>query len=114
MNAIVKAWRRLKLRMTKRNLREMIQSENRFDIGDLVHVKDKSFDILTGGNFYTFMGTGEVVNAYYGYQMNIGHSWCYEVEYNTSGGLRHVDYREAEICMDAAWAREKKLKELGI
>ena len=63
MNAIVRICRKLKLRMAKRNLREMIQSENRFDIGDWVHVKDQSFDIFTGGNFYTFAGTGEVVNA---------------------------------------------------
>lgn len=124
MNAIVKAWRKFKIGVVKRRLKDIIGSECKFQIGDCVRVKDQSFD-LTGSKFYSFRGAGEVVDAYYGYQMNKGHRWHYKVSYKnlyhgktTTGEYRRnkviITYEEHEICIDAAWLRGKRLKKLGI
>ena len=110
MNAIVKAWRNFKIRVAKH--RQNINVDNKFQIGDFVNVKDQSFD-LTGSKFYSFRGTGEVVNAYYGYQMHIGYKWHYKVQYKRRNKVI-VDYEESEIQIDIAWIREQKLKKLGI
>ena len=113
MNVILKAWRKFKIGVVKRRLKDIIGSECKFQIGDCVHVKDQSFD-LTGSKFYSFRGAGELVDAYYGYQMNKGHRWFYEVQYKTESNTHTITYEEHEICIDAAWIRDKRLKKLGI
>jgi hypothetical protein len=113
MNVILKAWRKFKIGVVKRRLKNIIGSECKFQIGDCVHVKDQSFD-LTGSKFYSFRGTGEVVDAFYGYQMNKGHKWYYEVCYKTESNTHTITYEEHEICIDVAWIRAKRLKKLGI
>jgi hypothetical protein len=113
MNAIVKAWRKFKLAVAKR--RQMIGVENKFKIGDFVNVKDGVGWIDTRifhGEFY-FGETGEVVDAFYGFDMNTGYRWHYEVQYKRRETVI-VLYEEHEICIDTAWIREEKLKELGI
>ena len=109
MNLILKAWRNFKIRLAKR--RQSIGVENKFQLGDWVTVRDQSFD-LTGSKFYSFRGAGEVVDAFYGYQMHRGHRWHYKVQYKKRDTI--VLYEEQEICIDVAWIREKKLKKLGI
>jgi hypothetical protein len=111
MNLILKAWRNFKIRVAKR--RQSIGVENKFQIGDWVHVKDQSFD-LTGSKFWSFRGTGEVVDAYYGYQMHVGYRWHYKVSYKTGSNTHTITYEEQEICIDVAWIRDKRLKNLGI
>lgn len=110
MNFIIKAWRNFKLVVAKR--RQKIPTENKFKIGDFVNVKEQSFD-LSGSKFYSFRGTGEVVDAYYGYQMHLGYKWYYKVQYKRRNKVI-VDYEESEIQIDIAWIREQKLKKLGI
>ena len=110
MNVILKAWRKFKLAVAKRSL--SIGVENKFQIGDWVAVKDQSFD-LVGSKFYSFRGAGEVVDAFYGYQMNTGWRWHYEVQYKRKDAVI-ILYEEHEICIDAAWIRDKRLKKLGI
>lgn len=111
MNVILKAWRNFKIRVSKR--RQSIGVENNFQLGDFVHVKDQSFD-LTGSKFYSFRGAGEVVDAFYGFDMNIGWRWHYKVSYKTGSNTIIILYEEHEICIDAAWTRDKQLKKLGI
>ena len=114
MNVILKAWRSFKLAVAKR--RQSIVAENKFQIGDWVEVRDQSFD-LTGSKFYSFRGAGEVVDAFYGFDMNTGWRWHYKVSYKKRDKKRDkviVLYEEQEICIDAAWIREQKLKKLGI
>ena len=122
MNVILKAWRNFKIRVAKR--RQSIGVENKFQLGDWVTVKDQSFD-LTGSKFYSFRGAGEVVDAFYGFDMNTGWRWHYKVSYKTlyhgkttTGEHRSntviILYEEHEICMDATWIRDKQLKKLGI
>ncbi len=103
MNVILKAWRKFKLVVAKR--RQMIGLENKFQIGDFVHVKCVGVD--------DFCETGEVVDAFYGFNMNKGYRWNYEVQYKRRETVI-VLYEEHEICIDAAWIRNQKLKELGI
>ena len=110
MNVILKTWRKFKLSVAKH--RQNINVDNKFQIGDFVNVKDQSFD-LSGSKFYSFRGTGEVVDAYYGYQMNLGYKWYYKVQYKRRNKVI-VDYEESEIQIDIAWIREQKLKKLGI
>ena len=111
MNAILKAWRNFKIRVSKR--RQSIGVENKFQLGDFIHVKDQSFD-LTGGKFYSFRGNGEVVDAFYGFDMNTGWRWHYRVSYKAGSNTIIILYEEHEICMDATWIRDKQLKKLGI
>ena len=110
MNVILKAWRNFKLAVAKR--RQSIGVENKFQLGDWVTVKDQSFD-LTGSKFYSFRGAGEVVDAFYGFEMNKGWRWHYKVSYKKKDTVI-ILYEEQEICIDAAWLRDKKLKKLGI
>jgi hypothetical protein len=114
MNAIVKAWRNFKIRVTKR--RQSIGVENKFQLGDWVTVKDQSFD-LAGSKFYSVkqrcFSAGEVVDAFYGFNMNTGWRWNYEVQYKRRETVI-VLYEEHEICIDVAWIRNQKLKKLGI
>lgn len=110
MNVILKAWRKFKIAVAKR--RQSIGVENKFQLGDWVTVKDQSFD-LAGSKFYSFRGAGEVVDAFYGFDMNTGWRWHYEVQYNRKDAVI-VLYEEHEICIDAAWIRDKRLKKLGI
>lgn len=109
MNIILKAWRNFKIRVAKR--RQGI-AENKFQIGDWVAVKDQSFN-LTGSKFYSFREAGEVVDAFYGFDMNRGYKWHYKVQYKKRDTVV-ILYEETEICIDAAWIREQKLKKLGI
>ena len=111
MNVILKAWRNFKIRVAKR--RQSIVAENKFQLGDWVTVKDQSFD-LTGSKFYSFRGAGEVVDAFYGFDMNTGWRWHYKVSYKTGSNTIIISYEEHEICMDATWIRDKQLKKLGI
>ena len=111
MNFIIKAWRKFKLVVAKR--RQKIPTENKFQIGDLVHVIC-STDFDADGGFYNFTGTGEVVDAFYGFDMNRGYKWHYKVQYKTGSNKVIILYEETEICIDAAWIRDQKLKELGI
>ena len=116
MNAIVKAWRNFKIRVATR--RQGIV-ENKFRIGDWVvarnqQARDQQLD----------SNAGEVVDAFYGFDMNRGYKWQYKVQYKRSGYICTpqssggytvvVLYEEQEICIDAAWIRDKKIKELGI
>ena len=110
MNVILKAWRNFKLAVAKR--RQAITVENKFQLGDWVTVRDQSFD-LTGSKFYSFRGAGEVVDAFYGFEMNKGWRWHYKVSYKKKDTVI-VLYEEQEICIDAAWLRDKRLKKLGI
>ena len=112
MNVILKAWRKFKIGVVKRRLKNIIGSECKFQIGDCVHVKDQSFD-LTGSKFYSFRGAGEVVDAFYGFEMNKGWRWHYKVSYKKKDTVI-ILYEEQEICIDVAWIRDKKLKKLGI
>ena len=120
MNFIIKAWRNFKLVVAKR--RQKIRrskyrfddpTENKFRIGDLVNVIC-STDFDADGGFYNFTGTGEVVDAFYGFDINNGYKWHYKVQYKTGSNKVIILYEEAEICIDAAWIRDQKLKELGI
>ena len=111
MNFIVKAWRKFKLVVAKR--RQKIPTENKFQIGDLVNVIC-STDFDADGGFYNFTGTGEVVDAFYGFDINNGYKWHYEVQYKTGSNNVIVLYEESEIQIDTAWIREKQLKKLGI
>ena len=104
MNFIVKAWRKFKLVVAKR--KQSIGTENKFQIGGFVHVK-------FGVGVDDFVGTGEVVDAFYGFNMNTGYRWHYEVQYKRRETVI-VLYEEHEICIDAAWIRNQKLKKLGI
>ena len=108
MNAIVKAWRNFKIRVAKR--RQIIGVENKFQIGDFVHVKGVGTRVTIP--FY-FGETGEVVDAFYGFNMNTGWRWNYEVQYKRRETVI-VLYEEHEICIDASWIRNQKLKKLGI
>ena len=108
INLKMRAWRKFKLAVAKR--RQAITVENKFQLGDWVTVRDQSFD-LTGSKFWSFRGAGEVVDAFYGFDMNTGWRWHYKVQYKKRV---IVLYEEQEICIDAAWIREKKLKKLGI
>lgn len=114
MNAILKAWRNFKIRVAKR--RQIIGVENKFQIGDFVNVKGGG-GWRDNGEFH-FGETGEVVDAFYGFNMNTGWRWHYEVSYKTLYHYRRdtviVLYEEHEICIDAAWIRAKRLKKLGI
>ena len=110
MNVILKVCRNFKLAVAKR--RQAITVENKFQLGDWVTVRDQSFD-LTGSKFYSFRGAGEVVDAFYGFEMNKGWRWHYKVSYKKRDTVI-VLYEEQEICIDAAWLRDKKLKKLGI
>ena len=122
MNFILKAWRKFKLVVAKR--RQKIPTDNKFQIGDLVNVIcSTGFD--ADGGFYNFTGTGEVVDAFYGFDINTGWRWHYKVSYKTlyhgkttTGEHRSntviILYEEQEICIDATWLREQKLKKLGI
>ena len=110
MNAIVKAWRNFKIRVAKRSL--SIGVENKFQIGDFVNVKGGA-GWRDNGGFY-FSETGEVVDAFYGFNMNTGWRWHYKVSYKTGSNTVIVLYEEHEICIDAAWIRDKRLKKLGI
>ena len=105
MNVILKTWRNFKLAVAKR--RQMIAVENKFQIGDLVNAKDGDW---RSGEFY-FGETGEVVDAFYGFNMNTRYKWHYKVQYKRRETVI-VLYEEHEICIDAAWIRDKKLKEL--
>ena len=109
MNVIVKTWRKFKLAVAKR--RQMITVDNKFQIGDFVNAKSGA-DRIDNGEFY-IGETGEVVDAFYGFNMNTGYKWHYKVEYKRMETFI-VLYEEHEICIDAAWIRDKKLKELGI
>ena len=116
MNAIVKAWRNFKIRVANR--RQCIAAENKFQIGDWVaakdpylHLPEESFDLT--GSIYSFGEAGEVVDAFYGFDMNRGYKWHYKVQYKKRDTVV-VLYEETEICIDAAWIREQKLKKLGI
>ena len=109
MNAIVKAWRNFKIRVAKR--RQSIGTENKFQIGDFVNVKGGA-GWRDNGEFYSGE-TGEVVDAFYGFNMNTGWRWNYEVQYKRRETVI-VLYEEHEICIDAAWIRNQKLKKLGI
>ena len=115
MNVILKVWRNFKLAVAKR--RQAITVENKFQLGDWVTVRDQSFD-LTGSKFYSFRGAGEVVDAFYGFEMNKGWRWHYKVCYKTLYHHRRdkviILYEEQEIFIDTAWLRDKKLKKLGI
>ena len=111
MNVILKAWRNFKIRVSKR--RQSIGVENKFQLGDFIHVKDQSFD-LTGSKFYSFRGAGEVVDAFYGFDMNTGWRWHYKVSYKTGSNTIILLYEEQEICIDTTWIRDKRLKKLGI
>ena len=117
MNAIVKAWRNFKIRVAKR--RQSIGTENKFQIGDFVNVNGGDFaDCIDNGvllsiHKYTYGETGEVVDAFYGFNMNTGWRWNYEVQYKRRETVI-VLYEEHEICIDAAWIRNQKLKKLGI
>ena len=109
MNFIVKAWRKFKLVVAKR--RQKIPTENKFKIGDLVNVKcDAGW--RDNGEFH-FGETGEVVDAFYGFDMNRGYRWHYKVQYKRRETVI-VLYEETEICIDGAWIRDQKLKKLGI
>ena len=110
MNVILKAWRKFKLAVAKR--RQAITVENKFQLGDWVTVRDQSFD-LTGSKFYSFRGAGEVVDAFYGFEMNKGWRWHYKVSYKKKD-MVIILYEEQEICIDVAWIRDKRLKKLGI
>jgi len=116
MNFIVKAWRKFKLVVAKR--RQKIPTDNKFQIGDLVHIIcSAGFD--SDGGFYNLScsgvdGTGEVVDAFYGFDINNGYKWYYEVQYKTGSNKVIILYEETEICIDAAWIRDQKLKKLGI
>lgn len=101
MNVILKAWRKFKLAVAKR--RQAITVENKFQLGDWVHVK---FGVMD-------RGAGEVVDAFYGFQMHLGYRWHYKVQYKRRDKVI-VLYEEQEICIDTAWIRDKRLKELGI
>ena len=100
MNVFLKYWRRLKLAVYKRlDSAHLKGRSNKFRIGDFVCETGKA-------------EAGEVVDAFYGFDMR-GHSWHYKVEY---GRIEKVVvlYRESEICIDAAWIRERRLEKLGI
>ena len=109
MNAILKVWRKFKIAVAKR--RQSIGVENKFQIGDFVNVKGGG-GRRDNGEFY-FGETGEVVDAFYGFNMNTGWRWHYEVQYKRKDAVI-VLYEEHEICIDAAWIRDKRLKKLGI
>ena len=111
MNVILKVWRNFKLAVAKR--RQSIGVENKFQLGDWVTVKDQSFDFKGLSKFYSFRGAGEVVDAFYGFEMNKGWRWHYKVSYKKKDTVI-ILYEEQEICIDAAWLRDKKLKKLGI
>ena len=111
MNVILKVCRNFKLAVAKR--RQAITVENKFQLGDWVTVKDQSFDFKGLSKFYSFRGAGEVVDAFYGFEMNKGWRWHYKVSYKKKDTVI-VLYEEQEICIDAAWLRDKKLKKLGI
>lgn len=105
MNAIVKAWRNFKIRVTKR--RQGIV-ENKFKIGDWVVLRNQQVR-----NQQHDSNAGEVVDAFYGFDMIAGWRWHYKVSYKKRDTVI-VLYEEQEICIDAAWIRDKKIKELGI
>lgn len=69
MNFIVKAWRKFKLVVAKQ--RQNINAENVFHIGDFVKIKAR----------FSIGVTGEVVDSFYGYDMNRGYRWYYKVQY---------------------------------
>ena len=105
MNVILKAWRKFKLAVAKR--RQAITVENKFQLGDFV--KYPPLVDWRGGE------TGEVVDAFYGFQMHLGYRWHYKVQYKRKDTyIRFVVYEEQEICIDTAWIRDKRLKKLGI
>ena len=111
MNVILKVCRNFKLAVAKR--RQAITVENKFQLGDWVTVKDQSFDFKGLSKFYSFRGAGEVVDAFYGFEMNKGWRWHYKVSYKKKDTVI-ILYEEQEICIDVAWIRDKRLKKLGI
>ena len=110
MNAIVKAWRNFKIRVAKR--RQGIAEENKFQIGDWVAAREP-LDMRQQRSIPQHSEAGEVVDAFYGFDMNRGYKWHYKVQYKKRDTVI-VLYEETEICPDAAWIREQKLKKLGI
>lgn len=100
MNPIVKTWRNFKIRVTKRSQGIV---ENKFKIGDWVVARDQQLD----------SNAGEVIDAFYGFDMNAGWGWHYKVSYKKRDTII-VLYEEQEICIDTSWIRDKKIKELGI
>ena len=114
MNVITKAWRNFKIRVAKR--RQNINVDNKFCIGDFVKNDCVGWDINRGEFHFGETGegeTGEVVDAFYGFDMNRGYRWHYKVQYKRRETVI-VLYEETEICIDAAWIRNQKLKKLGI
>lgn len=126
MNAIAKAWRNFRIRVANR--RHGI-AENKFKIGDRVVAREPTlFQPLVslshlGSNHPTIYlhsqnegkltEAGEVVDAFYGFDMIAGWRWHYKVSYKKRDTVI-VLYEEQEICIDPAWIRDKKIKELGI
>lgn len=110
MNVILKAWRNFKLAVAKR--RQSIGVENKFRLGDWVAVRDQPLVSRShlGSNHPE---AGEVVDAFYGFDMIAGWRWHYEVQYKRRETVV-ILYEEHEICIDTAWIREQKLKKLGI
>jgi len=105
MNVILKAWRKFKLAVAKR--RQSIGVENKFQLGDWVTVRDQLWSHLESNR------AGEVVDAFYGFDMNTGYRWHYKVSYKKKDTVI-ILYKEQEICIDVAWLRDQRLKKLGI
>lgn len=115
MNVITKAWRNFKIRVAKR--RQNINVDNKFCIGDFVKNDSVGWDINRGEFHFGETGegeTGEVVDAFYGFDMNRGYRWHYKVQYKTGSNKVIVLYEESELQIDSSWIRDQKLKKLGI
>lgn len=115
MNAIVKAWRNFKIRVATR--RQGIV-ENKFKIGDWVVLRNQQVSSCFRCSSRTRdqqldSNAGEVVDAFYGFDMIVGWRWHYKVSYKKRDTVI-VLYEEQEICIDTTWIRDKKIKELGI
>jgi len=110
MNIFLKSWRKFNLVVAKR--RQSIGVENKFQIGDWVVVREP-LDMRQQRSIPQHSEVGEVVDVFYGFDMNAGWRWHYQVQYKRKDTVI-VLYEEQEICIDAAWIRAKRLKKLGI
>jgi hypothetical protein len=106
---MIKIIRNIKLRITKWTHRDKIVNENEFKIGDVINIHTP--DNVDINNFYSFQGPGEIVDIFFGYNMNTGYKWCYKVKYPKN---IVICYDENEIELNMAYIRDQKLKKLGI
>ena len=108
MNFIKKIIRNITLKITKFRYKRSFSVENQFQIGDIVKVNTQNDDLNL---FYTFGGTGEVVDIYLHIDSNTYCKWYYKVLYNNKV---IIDYDENEIELDISYLRDKKLKQIGL